>query len=193
MEQLDAVYTAFVNLEKNYARSKKTREEYLLEKCGGDFDVGPFLLMYALDSAELTDPADIEKLSFIRHTLDKIKETRGRHNQLQSFNFDEAPVETQVLAAIISGAKNGRGVVYMDQKTFWDKRPKGADSQLHYICDGSVSKVVAAEHCRYFNIHNTLCQSFVVALSNGEMVPPPGSVVERKLGDRFELVSSIKF
>lgn len=192
MEQLDAVYTAFSNLEKNYARSKKTREEYLLDKCGGDFDVGPFLILYSLDSAELTDPADIEKLSFIRHTLEKIKETRGSHNQLKSFNFDEVPVETQLLSAIIEGARIGRRVQYADQKSFYEASPQGS-FQFHYRCNATGSSVVAAEHCKYFHVHTPLIQAFVKALSNGAFVPEARCIVERKLGDRFEYATDIVF
>lgn len=127
MEQLDLVYNTFANLEKNYAKSTKSRSEYVNDKFGGDISTAMFLILNALSAEEFTDPEDIRKFSEIRNIFDKIKENKDRLDALKSFNF-EGDSEIESAEAILSaGQQEGTGIQVLDQSELYKS---GA---LHYV------------------------------------------------------------
>ena len=188
MEQLDKVYSTFVNLEKNFARSTKTREEYLLDKCGGDFDAGPFLIMHYLNSQPITEPADVEKLSAIREILDKIQKTKGHHNNLANFNFLDEEVSVSITDILVSSMCGGSGVTVMTQEDLHKKH-----KHLHYRCTPDSATVTFLGTCKFYNTSVPEVAERVYTWSNGGAYLEPGKLYERRSGGRVEEVSSAKF
>lgn len=100
---LEKVYKTFVNLDTNYARSKKDRATYLSEKFGGDIEMGSFLIMQALSRENISSQEDIEKLSFIRGVFDYLVKNKNRVNSLNSF----LPVHDNGSSHIVTALRNG--------------------------------------------------------------------------------------
>ena len=50
MEVLDRVYNAFANLDRDFAKSKKTRAVFIADKFGGDIDIGSTIILDAISS-----------------------------------------------------------------------------------------------------------------------------------------------
>lgn len=119
MEQLDLVHNTFVNLERNYKRSNRSRSEYVKEKFGGNISIAAFLILNALSAEEFTDPEDIRKFSEIRDIFEKIKENQDRLDSLTSFDFDEDQSTTDVFSALSSGQRSGTGFEVCEQATLY--------------------------------------------------------------------------
>ena len=48
MSILDKVYTTFKRLDQDFARSKKTRTEFITDKFGGDIAIGSVIILDAI-------------------------------------------------------------------------------------------------------------------------------------------------
>lgn len=186
MEQLDLVYKTFANLEKNYARSKKTREEYVLEKFGGDINVGSFLILNALSSQELTDPEDIQKFSKVREIFQAIKDNQNRLNTLSSFNFEEDAATTAILNALDSSWKAGTHIELCEQHALYASR--GA---LHFdVRPGEVQESSLAD-ARYLGLYSKAMVLFAQQFTTDTVAL--GDTVEKRLWNQYDKVSKPEF
>lgn len=148
MEQLDLVYSTLTSLEKNYARSKKSRSEYLKEKFGGDIGIGSFLILNALQAAELKDPEDVKKLSTVRRIIDSIRENEGQLDSLSSFDFDTEAAHSKLINALAAGLSQGSGISIVSQSYLY-KNGRGA---LSYRVSADKVQVVPVNQAEYFEI-----------------------------------------
>lgn len=186
MEQLDLVYKTFVNLEKNYARSKKTREEYILEKFGGDINVGSFLILNALSSQELTDPDDIQKFSKVREIFQAIKDNQNRLNTLSSFNFEEDAASTAILNALDSSWKTGTHIELCEQHALYASR--GA---LHFDIRPGEAQESSLADARYLGLYSKAMVLFAQQFTTDAI--SLGDVVEKRLWNQYDKVAKPEF
>ena len=88
MEVLDRVYSAFSNLDRDFARSKKSRTDFILEKFGGDIDMGSMIILDAISASTVEETAeDIQKLTFVKEIFEKLKDARDNLDSLPDFKF----------------------------------------------------------------------------------------------------------
>jgi len=147
MEQLDRVYSTFTNLESNYKRSKKTRTEYVLDKFGGDIDIGSMVILDGLAANPPETAEDIAKLSTIRNIFSAIKKHAHNLDALTSFNFlDNDGAETALMAALDSAYVQGTGIKAVSAKDL------GHAKHYHVQADGvKVVPIATAEKIHIFN------------------------------------------
>lgn len=109
MKQLDAVYRAFTHLESNYRRSNKTRREYIVDKFGGDVEIGSMVILDYFAGAKLEDPDDIAKFSAIRDIFNVLKKNIDNLVTFESFDdlFNKGNQSIKILLedASIKGSK----------------------------------------------------------------------------------------
>lgn len=182
MRTLDAVYNTFANLEKNYAKSSKSRSQYVIGKFGGDINVGSFLILHALSKEVYTDPDDIEKLSVIREVFSNIKAHEDSLDSLSSFNFGEESAMQQCILALSQGEYDGTGISAVDQKTMWTGKGKPS----HYAINAKVAQVVALSTAPYYNLYSPAMTALVNSFCGGSF--EVGDIVASKLGGRVQAV-----
>ena len=186
MRQLDLVYNTFVNLEKNYAKSKKSREEYLKDKFGGDISVGAFLILNALGAEEFTDPEDIEKLSKVRDIFDDILANKDNLSELASFDFDTNNTRNLLFAALNASQASGFGYTVIDQQHLYKKK-----DALHYHITPKETLVVPLLHARYTRVFSKAIASYVAHITG--VVHETGTLLESRSGGRIAPVTKPKF
>lgn len=192
MNSLDLVYNTFSNLEKSYARSKKTRAEYLTEKFGGDIEVGSFLILQALSQEAPTSPEDIEKLSFIRDYFGRVSEYKNKLDKIRTFDFSkDAESFQKALECLDAAESTGSGVSYVEQDTLWTSARLPA---FHRVTVRG-SKCVCFETAPYVRVHSHAIQAMlnVMAPASVALGDVSGKIVERKSGDRVVVVESPSF
>ena len=133
MEILDKVYGTFKRLDQDFARSKKTRTEFIKGKFGGDIRIGSILILSAIGTP--SDSADIEKLSFVNDIFAKLLEAQDRLDSLPNFKFESTDNVIELLKFIGDNHSKYIGVQEMEQETLYKKY--GA-LQYHCGLDGSV-------------------------------------------------------
>ena len=148
MEQLDLVYSAFSNLEKNYHKSTKTRTEYIADKFGGDIDVGSFVILHRLGNAQLSDPEDFRKLSEIRKIFSAIVDHKDVLDAIPSFDALTMDECIDLGSALSIAEEEGTGISYIPQETLYKKKGK----PLHYLVDNKSIKVAPFNICKYVNL-----------------------------------------
>ena len=176
MEQLDLVYNTFINLEKNYARSKKSRKDYLLEKFGGDIAVGSMIILDALSRLELTKTEDIEKLSAIRDMFASIAEYQDKLDSITDFNFSETAGSKlyKVLdAALEAGA----------QLTLCTTEEVEGQGFLHFKATPKGTQLVPIGSAKLLCVYNEPMAAYATSVS-GETAMI-GDLYEKRIGNRY--------
>lgn len=187
MEQLDLVYNAFSNLERNYSRSKKKRSEYIADKFGGDIKIGSFLILNVLSAEEFTDPEDIRKFSEIRNIFEFLIKNADRLDSLGSFDKDDAGQDL-LKRALDAAQWCGTHIETCDQRSLYNTT-KGS---LHFVSDKAGSHVVPLLSARYCKVYNEAMAAFVSNLCKTPV--EIGDIAERnKLGMGFSVVSGIDY
>lgn len=187
MEQLQAVYNTFVNLEKNYARSKKTREEYLTEKLGGDVVVGSFLILHALSKLDVREPKEIEMLSYVRTFLDHVRKNKDNLAGLTSFDFSDDSEVNVIFDTLSAAEKAGTKIEVKTQQAFAKETKRGVN------CCATVKGITlvplnSARYLRLFTdwLVSTVSDAGVRDLNFGDLV-------EVKLGNRISKVKTLPY
>lgn len=187
MEQLDLVYNTLTSLEKNYRRSKKSRSEYILDKFGGDIGVGSFLILNALQAAELNDPEDIKKLSTVRRIIDSIRENEHQLDSLSSFDFDTEAIQSTLTNALLAGLSQGSGISIVSQEYLHEKY-KGA---LSYRVSADRVQVVPVDHAEFFEV---ILPAWSAVLSGGNPEAfPEGQLLRKDSWGKLHPVSKVEF
>lgn len=185
MEQLDLVYNTLTKLEQNYARSKKSRTEYITEKLGGDINVGSFLILHALAKETLTEQGDVEKLSTVRNILAQIKVHQDELDSLRSFEFSkEADSLTVLLEAMDAAEAKGTRISAVNQRDMW----KSPNHPAHFSVNRHMSRVVAFNGAPYVYCYSKAISALVSGLSGQRF--EPGDIVRCRLGERYEKVDA---
>lgn len=123
MENLDTVYNTLSKLESNFARSNKSRADYIMDKFGGDIRVASFLIMNTLSKEDITSAEDIDKLSYVRQELSFLVNNQHSLNSLSSFNFFDcsSSASSSAVQALDFAMTNGRGIEVLSQKEMYSK------------------------------------------------------------------------
>lgn len=85
MRVLDKVYAAFYNLEGDFRRSRKSRREFILDKFGGDIDIGAMLILDAISNSDYDTKEDIQKLTFVRGVIGQIQSMKDSLDAVMDF------------------------------------------------------------------------------------------------------------
>ena len=187
MEQLDAVYNTFTNLEKNYAKSKKSRGEYLLDKFGGDISIGSFLILQALAQEEFTSAEDIEKLSRVREIFKAIDECKDSLGTLRTLDFTGNSVYTGIMDALTAAEISGTGMVATEQQSMW----KNSRSPAHYSVRPTQVEFVPLMGSKYVKVYSEPMSILMGGLYG--VNSRVGQVYERTLGNRVSQVKRPDF
>lgn len=181
MESLDLVYSSLTKLEQNYARSKKSRTEYIMDKLGGDINTGAFLILHALSKEPLTSPEDVDKLSTVREILGKIREHQNDLDRLSSFDFS---VENNVLETLMNAMDeaelDGTHVAVVKQDEFC--KAVGHLQQFH--ADRNAATVVPLNTAPYVSCYSDAMASLISGFSGQQF--NRGDIAVRRFGGHYE-------
>lgn len=171
MEQLDLVYKTFSNLERNYSRSKKTRKEYIVDKFGGDIEIGATVILDALAAGDITNPDDIAELSFVRDIFASIIANKESLDTLNSFDDLLTGTSGNVKGMLTKAFERGTGISVVTQKRL---RNNGA---MHYVARASGVRMIPLRFATKISVYNEVMQGFVGS-SIGN-VPEIGSIYKQ--------------
>lgn len=166
LEILDKVYKTFKNLDRDYAKSKKSRSEFILGKFGGDFDIGSMLILEAVSNFDGTETSeDLDKLSFIKDIFDKLKSSRDIWDQLTDFTFKNNAIAQDYKNLIKESYANGIGVNLCQQSRL-RKNSKGI---IHYLITGQDTMVALPCDCNVLHAYNTHFGNYIVDKYQGDV------------------------
>lgn len=177
MDSLDLVYKTFSTLDKNYSRSKKTKEEYIKSKFGGDIDIGAMIILDALTKGSVESAEDIEKLSFIRDSFDFLKKNKNRLNSLPSFDPHATVNNSSILEVLDSAYLSGTHISVVS------KEGLGRKGAVHYVATSKGISVVPIDLATTMKAFSPAMID-LIAKATGQTVEM-GSVWERSTGNYF--------
>lgn len=159
MEILDKVYNTFSNLDRDYARSKKTREEFIKDKFGGDINIGSMIILDAVSNDISGDsPEDIEKLTYIKDTFEALKRMQGSLDKVVNFASLRADSPLNDLIKRLTTAST----LGMHQKEVSQKDlNKVFSGVVHYACTPFGSRYADLNKCSVLHIYNEHIQGLV--------------------------------
>lgn len=180
MEQLNKVYTTFHDLEKNYRRSKKSRREYLVDKFGGDIEIGMMVILDFFVGATIESDDDIKKLSFIKDVFAGIKKNIGNLDTLDSFDalLDEGDASS-ILMLLDSAAVAG---AHISTFTTAEMYPT-----FHYKATAAGLQVVPILQASRVKVFNDAMRQFVQSVVGPKQSVEIGQVYDQKAGGLMEL------
>lgn len=130
MEILDRVYNTFANLDRDFAKSKKSRSAFIIDKFGGDLDMGSMIILDAISASKGDEtPEDIEKLTFVKDIFEKIMNARDNLDSLHDFSFGAEDEYKAFVSLLSESMAAGTGVRPITQAEL-NKKDKGA---IHFI------------------------------------------------------------
>lgn len=151
MEQLDLVYKTFSTLDESYARSKKTRTEFITEKFGGDIEIGSAIILDVLSEGELTSQGDIEKLTFVKDIFEKIKSNASALDSLKNFAFEDHAMFNQ-LCQEIDNAMAESGMAHPVTQSHMFRETK----DLHIHTDMHGCQYVPVDDCVFCHLSENM-------------------------------------
>lgn len=116
MEVLDKVYNTFQNLDRDFSRSKKSRADFIVDKFGGDIDIGSMIILEAISASSGDEtPEDIKKLSFIKDIFEKLKANRDNLDALPDFSFTTGTAYMDFIQLLKNSVASGTGIQEVSQ------------------------------------------------------------------------------
>lgn len=164
MEVLDRVYSAFSNLDRDFARSKKSRTDFILEKFGGDIDMGSMIILDAISASTVEETAeDIQKLTFVKEIFEKLKDARDNLDSLPDFKFTNGSLFQDLILTLKESQATGTGVRNLVQ----GRLRKVHKDAYHFVAtaDGLTSAPFAG--CRVLYAFNENMLGLISATSQG--------------------------
>ncbi len=151
MSVLDRVYTTFNRLDQDFARSKKTRTEFITDKFGGDINIGAIIILDAIraENAEET-PENIAKMSFVKDTFTQIQACADRLDTLSSFDFANTNVLGSFLDILSRAEGHASGQTIVDQAGLWANKSRAA----HFLCTPDGTAFVPLDDCKVYSVYN---------------------------------------
>lgn len=154
---LDKVYTTFSNLDRDYARSKKTRTEFITDKFGGQLDIGSMIILDAVGADVDSDsPEDIEKLTFIKNIFDKLLAAQDTLDNLPDFQFTNGALFAELLNVVQNSIAQGYGFRYGSQSEVHHME-KGC---VHFVSKQSDGVCAPMSDCKVFHAYNEHMQGY---------------------------------
>lgn len=164
MEVLDRVYNAFSNLDRDFAKSKKTRTEFIQDKFGGDIDMGSMIILDAISASTGEEtPEDIQKLTFVKEIFDKLKDARDSLDSLPDFQFTNGSMFQDLLLLIQESTASGTHIRSIPQK----RLRKVGGGAVHFVAkaDGLVQAPFAG--CKVLYAFNENMLGLIDTTSQG--------------------------
>lgn len=190
MEVLDRVYNAFSNLERDFGRSKKSRTAFITDKFGGDIDVGSMIILDSISiGSDDYSAEDIEKLTFVKDTIDAIKRLEGKYDQLASFNaLSGVDPATELFDMLDKADMRGKHIKPVTQKELRRLYP----GTVHYDCNQFGGEYTPLSSCKVFHIYNGHMENLFRSCFNVQTALEKGSYMTIKSGGRCARVSEGK-
>lgn len=168
MEVLDRVYNAFANLDRDFAKSKKTRAVFIADKFGGDIDIGSTIILDAISSGTGEEtPEDIKKISFIKDCIENIRNSRDNLDRLSDFSFKNAELFEQLMKTIEDSEYAGTHTRSVSQLVLANKET----GTVHYRCTPARSEFASLTRCTVYHVYNANMQEYVTTLTGGKVRP----------------------
>ncbi len=156
MEVLDRVYRTFSNLDRDYARSKKSRSEFITDKFGGDIDIGSMIILDAVSSLSGNETVeDIEKLTFIKNIFAKIKDSREILDSLPDFSFSNVELYSNIRNLLTESWETGTRQHVVPQSFHIGEHTK----HVHYVCTDTGATYTPLSQCKVLNVYNLYTQA----------------------------------
>lgn len=151
MSILERVYTTFQHLDRDFARSKKTRTEFITDKFGGDINTGSVIILDAIRAEGLEETAEnIAKMSFIKDTFACIQANADHLDALTSFAFTENNVVGAFMDILSAAELHGSNQERLPQTTLWGWSPK----VLHIYSTAEGTSYADPDNCAVFRSFN---------------------------------------
>lgn len=151
MSILDRVYTTFKRLDQDFARSKKSRSEFIIDKFGGDINIGSIIILDAIHAEGLEEsPENIEKMSFVKDTFAAIQACADHLDSLTSFAFTDTNVVSSFVDILAHADQHLSRQVRTSQKALWANGKKA----IHYCCDAEQMLYADPDSCTVFHCFN---------------------------------------
>lgn len=151
MSILDRVYTTFKRLDQDFARSKKSRSEFIVDKFGGDINTGSIIILDAIHAEGLEEtPENIEKMSFVKDTFAAIQANADHLDSLTSFVFTDTNVVSSFMSILAHAENHMAHRVRTEQNVLWGATRKA----VHYCCDAEGATYADPDFCTVFQCYN---------------------------------------
>lgn len=181
MKILDKVHSTFSRLDRDFARSKKSRSDFIQDKFGGDIDIGSMLILEAItqeiNNSEAPTNEDISKLSAVRDIFGAIKRHRNHLDSLSSFAFLDEDMSGSLVNVLNSAQSHGSHIHVMNQGEL--------GKNVHYRVTASDIKVVPLSKCETIKLYNDNMRLFASHVSGLEL--EIGDTVKQTIGGYLSL------
>lgn len=180
MEVLDKVYTTFKNLDRDFAKSKKTRTEFIVDKFGGDIDIGSMLILDAISSSSGSENVeDINKQTFIKQIFEKIKENRDKLDMLENFTFSEDSFVSKFSSLLRKSLVAGTGNYYISQEELYKK-----SGCFHFVSTQNNGNIMdVKDNCKILNAFNANMANSIGAAMKTDV----------SVGDIYHVINHVTF
>lgn len=159
MSILDKVYTTFKRLDQDFARSKKTRTEFITDKFGGDIAIGSVIILDAIRAEGVEEsPENIEKMSYVKDTFVRIQACANHLDSLTSFSFADTNTVSSFVDILGHAENHGSGQSEVNQAELWKGRPQA----LHYVCTPDEARFANPDNCTVFQAFNENMAGLIV-------------------------------
>lgn len=151
MSILESVYKAFTHLDRDYARSKKSRTEFIKDKFGGDINIGSIIILDAIREEGVSEnPEDIQKLSFIKDSFAFFQENASRLDKLETFSTASADLLNELAGILDRADSHGTKQVAVPQAVLWENQLPA----LHYVSTKEGMAYTPLGACKVFCVFN---------------------------------------
>lgn len=151
MSILERVYTTFNHLDRDYARSKKTRTEFITDKFGGDINTGAIIILDAIRAEGVEEtPENIAMMSFVKDTFASIQANADHLDALSSFSFADTNVVGAFVNLLCHAELHETKQEVLPQSTLWGWSPK----VLHYYSTAEGTSYADPDNCTVFMAYN---------------------------------------
>ena len=161
MSVLERVYTTFNRLDQDFARSKKTRTEFITDKFGGDINVGSVIILDAIRAEGMEEtPDNISKMSYIKDTFAAIQANAGHLDSLTSFNFTDTNVVGAFIDILAHAEEHETRQTRVSQKQLWDTQHLA----LHFVCRADGTTYTSPDDCQVLQAYNENMAGLILTL-----------------------------
>lgn len=185
MNVLDRVYTTFKRLDQDFARSKKTRTEFITDKFGGDINTGSIIILDAIRAAGVEEtPENIAKMSFVKDTFAQIQANADRLDTLSSFDFADNNVMQNFIDVLWKAEFHGSRQTPSEQSQLWGNKTRA----LHYLCTPDGSAFAPLDDCKVYAAYNENMVGLLTGAFQLDREPAIGDYFRVMLGRRLKQI-----
>lgn len=185
MEILDKVYRAFSNLDRDFARSKKSRTEFILDKFGGDIDMGSMIILDAISGIQEPSTEDIEKITFVKEIFKQLSDARDHLDTLPDFQFTNGALFKELMLLLATSKANGMRQTEIPQADLLNE----SGSSIHFLALPGGCVYSSIDAAKVYSIFNENMQLSLTARCRGADLEL-GSYYARKGGSQVVAISS---